>query len=426
MSAMHVVIIGAGAVGAATAVQALNAGLRVTLIEPGEPGGRQAASYGNAGWLSSHSVLPPAAPGAWKQVPRWLKDPLGPLAVRWRHLPQAAPWLVRYLASAWTWEQVARTAHALRSLLAGAPALHEALARQAGVADLIERRGLLHVYLSEQHFRADGRAWQIRRQEGIQWQALDAQALRALEPDLHPRYTFGALVGEAGHCQDPGAYVASLVRLAQSLGAELRRTRATGFYIENGRLRGVRADDGDIACDKAVIAAGIRSRDLARLAGDDVPLAAERGYHAVIRQPGVRVNTATMFADCKMVATPMQAGLRVAGQVEIDHVDAAPDWRRARILVDLVRSAYPSLSATGVDEPADYWQGSRPSLPDGLPCIGPASVCADIVHAFGHGHVGLVSSARTGELVVRILQGQPTGAAFASFDPRRFGRRRPA
>lgn len=416
----HVVIIGAGAVGAATAVQALNAGLRVTLVDPGEPGGPQAASYGNAGWLSSHSILPPAAPGVWKRVPAWLKDPLGPLAIRWGYLPRALPWLRRYLASAWTWPQVERTARALRSLLADAPALHQALAAQAGVSHLIGQRGLLHAYLSEQQFRADSRAWDIRRQEGIEWQELDTPALRALEPDLHPRYTFGVLVPETGHCSNPGAYVAALVRLAQSLGAELRRTRATGFDIQAGELRAVRTADGDIACDKAVIATGVRSRELARLAGDRVPLAAERGYHAMIKQPEGGARTATMFADCKVVTNHMEGGLRVAGQVEIADIDAAPDWRRAHILRDLLVSIYPALPAQPAEDRVDYWLGSRPSMPDGLPCIGTASASADILHAYGHGHVGLVGSARTGELVVQLLQDQPTTIPLAPFDPRRF------
>ncbi|MBV7484005.1 FAD-binding oxidoreductase [Bordetella sp. BOR01] len=416
----HVVVIGAGVVGAATAVQALNAGWRVTLVDPGEPGGQQAASYGNAGWLSSHSILPPAAPGVWKQVPRWLKDPLGPLAIRWGYLPRALPWLARYLASAWTWPRVQRTAQALRTLLADAPALHQALASQAGVPHLIGQRGLLHAYVSEQQFRADSRAWDIRRQEGIEWQELDARALRALEPDLHPRYTFGVLVPETGHCRNPGAYVAALVRLAQSLGAELRRTHATGFDIQGGRLRAVHTGDGDIACDKAVIATGIRSRELARQAGDSVPLAAERGYHAVIKQPEASARTTTMFADCKVVVNAMEDGLRVAGQVEIAGIDAAPDWRRAHILRDLLVSIYPALPAQLPDERVDYWQGSRPSMPDGLPCIGPATASADIVHAFGHGHVGLVGSARTGELVVQLIQDLPPAIPLAPFDPRRF------
>jgi D-amino-acid dehydrogenase len=27
------------------------------------------------GWLSSHSVVPPVLPGAWRKVPGWLADP---------------------------------------------------------------------------------------------------------------------------------------------------------------------------------------------------------------------------------------------------------------------------------------------------------------------------------------------------------------
>jgi D-amino-acid dehydrogenase len=86
----HVVIIGAGVVGAISAIESLQTGLRVTIVDPEQVGGEQAASYGNAGWLSSHSVIPPAEPGIWKRVPGFILDPLGPLAIRWGYLPRAA------------------------------------------------------------------------------------------------------------------------------------------------------------------------------------------------------------------------------------------------------------------------------------------------------------------------------------------------
>ncbi|MFX5785471.1 hypothetical protein ABTE36_23545, partial [Acinetobacter baumannii] len=78
---------------------------------------------GNAGWLSSHSVIPPAEPGVWKKVPKFLMDPLGPLAIRWSYLPRALPWLVKYLWSGWTPAKVEETAIALRALLKDAPVL---------------------------------------------------------------------------------------------------------------------------------------------------------------------------------------------------------------------------------------------------------------------------------------------------------------
>jgi D-amino-acid dehydrogenase len=190
----HVVIIGAGLVGAISAVNALRDGHRVTLLESEAPGGEQASSYGNAGWLSSHSVIPPAEPGTWKKVPGFLLDPLGPLAIRWRYLPQIMPWLARYVAAGVTLERIAVIARALRTLLIDAPKLHFELAEQAGAAHLIERNGLLHIYPSRADFDAQAPAWSVRRSVGVQWLELSEAELRHCEPALHERYRFGVRV----------------------------------------------------------------------------------------------------------------------------------------------------------------------------------------------------------------------------------------
>jgi D-amino-acid dehydrogenase len=418
----HVVIIGAGIIGATSAYQCLKAGLRVTLVEPEQPGDEQAASFGNAGWLSSHSVLPPASPGAWKNVPKWLTDPLGPLAIRWKYFPRALPWLTRYLSAASNYAKIERTAVALRSLLAGAPAIHQEMAEQAGVGHLIVRTGLLHAYLTKAHFLADAKAWDIRRKEGIEWKELDALALAELEPDLDRRYTFGVLVPETGSCRNPGAYTAALIAYAQKQGAQLIRARATGFRIEKGKLRAVLTDAGEILCDKAVIAIGARAKSLARQAGDQVCLESERGYHAVVSHPEAGPRIPTMFADRKVIVTSMERGLRVAGQVEIAQTDDTPDWRRAEILRKHLVALYPNLPDDLSTDRITIWMGRRPSTPDGLPCIGLASGSADIIHAYGHGHVGLVGSARTGRLVAQLAKGIQPEISITPFSPQRFQR----
>lgn len=416
----HVVIIGAGVVGAISAIESLQAGLRVTIVEPEQVGGEQAASYGNAGWLSSHSVIPPAEPGIWKRVPGFILDPLGPLAIRWRYLPRAAPWLVRYLASGWSAARIETTARALRTLLVDAPALHHALAQRAGVGHLIERRGLLHAYPSRANFEGDALAWGIRRKTGVQWRELQDEALRRLEPTLHPRYQFGVLVEEAGHCRNPGTYVAALVAYARALGAAFMPARAIGFRLEAGRLRAVRIAGTEIACDAAVIAAGARSKTLAAQAGDRVPLETERGYHVVVENSEVTPRFPVMASDCKAIVTLTETGLRIAGQVEIAGLDAAPNWRRADILRDHLVSMFPALPRELPAERLRYWMGHRPSMPDGLPCIGFAQASKDIVHAFGHGHVGFVGSARTGRVVAQLLVGREPEIALGPFNAQRF------
>ncbi len=417
----HVVVIGAGIVGAASALEAQRRGFRVTIVEPGEPGGEQAASYGNGCWLSPMSVIPPSTPGLWRKVPGYLSNPLGPLAIRWSYFPRVAPWLARYLWAGWTEAKVEAAARALRPLLADAPALHRALAEEAGVGQLIERRGLIYTYENRAQFEAEAMSWRIRRNVGIDWIELDANDLHQREPDLDRRYTFGALVEEGGHCRDPGTYVGALVAQAVASGAEHRRTRATGFRIEGGRLRAVTTELGDIAADKAVICAGARSKALAAKAGTRVPLETERGYHAMVVDAEAGPRTPMMPYDGKMSITWTDRGLRCAGQVEIAGLEAAPNWKRAEILRDHLLRSFAKLPRDLPAERVKVWMGHRPSMPDGLPCLGPARATGDVVLAFGHGHVGLVAGPRTGQVVGALLTGEQPGIDIQPFRPSRFG-----
>jgi D-amino-acid dehydrogenase len=416
----HVVVIGAGIVGACSAVEALREGFRVTILDPADPGGEQAASYGNGCWLSPMSVIPPAVPGLWRKVPKFLMDPLGPLAIRWSYLPRVAPWLMRYLRSGWTWERVAETARALRPLVVDAPALHKALAEEAGVGHLIERRGLIYIYPSRADFEAEAKAWEIRHAVGVRWLELGAEELRQREPDLDRRYGFGVMVEEGGHCTDPGAYTAALVAHAVAQGARHFRARATGFAIEGGRLAAVRTDAGEVAADAAVIAAGAFAKPLAAAAGDRVPLETERGYHAEVAAPEVAPRHGLMPSDGKMSIMRTAQGLRCAGQVEIAGLDAAPNWKRAEILRDHLLRCFPGLPRDLPAERVKVWLGHRPSMPDGKPCLGRSRASADILHAFGHGHTGLVAGARTGRVVAALLAGREPEIPIAPFDPARF------
>ncbi len=419
-STRHVVVIGAGAIGVVSAIELLRDGHHVTIIEPGTPGGEQAASYGNAGWLSSHSVIPPAVPGVWKSVPKFLRDPLGPLAIRWSYLPKALPWLIQYLISGWTEARVAATAQALRPLLVDAPALHKKLADEAGVGHLIERQGVMHIYPSRAAFDADALGWRIRKRVGVGWMELSGDEMRQREPGLHPRYQFGVLVEEAGRCRDPGGYVAALAAHARALGAEFITATAEGLKLEGGRLVSVVTDKSEIACDAAVVAAGARSKPLAASVGDRLPLETERGYHVMIEGANTGPRTSVMASDAKMVVNWTDKGLRAAGQVEIAGLEAAPNWKRAEILRDHLIGMFPKLPKDLPAERIRSWFGHRPSMPDGRPCIGYSRASRDVVYAFGHGHVGLVGSARTGRVVAQLIGRREPEIPLAPFDPKRY------
>ena len=417
--APHVAIIGAGIIGTCTATALLDKGFRVTLVDPGPPGGEQAASYGNGAFLSPNSIVPMSMPGLWRKVPGYLLDRNGPLTIRWTSLPQLTPWLLRFIAAGFTEARVRRTATVLRGLLGDCVGQYQALAERVGVAHLIRADGVLYVFPSRKEFEAEALSWQLRHDNGLRWQELDRAALVAREPGLAPAYTFGILVGDGGYCTAPGDLVAALADHAQAQGAVLMAARATGFRLDGNQLLGVETDAGFLPCDRAVIAAGMASRELARMVGDRIPMEAERGYHVQLDLPAPDGGPrgAVMPSDGKMANAWLDAGLRASGQVELATPGARPDWNRADILLRHLRATWPGLPP---DAPVRRWQGNRPSTPDGLPVIDRSRWSGNVIHAFGHGHVGLSAGPMTAAIVAALLTGTAPPIDPIPFTARRF------
>src|SRR5246127_1418550 len=127
-SGKRVAVIGAGMVGVCAASYLQRDGHSVFLLDPGTPG--EGASFGNAGAFNASSVTPVSSPGVIKKVPGWLRDPLGPLSLRWTYLPSVLPYLIRFVragAEEKVHNQARRPAAAGRR-----PALGAAAAGQGG------------------------------------------------------------------------------------------------------------------------------------------------------------------------------------------------------------------------------------------------------------------------------------------------------
>jgi D-amino-acid dehydrogenase len=412
-----VAVIGAGMVGMATASYLQRDGHDVVVIDPNPPG--EGASFGNAGCLNPSSVVPVATPDTWKHVPNYLSNPLGPLRIRWSYLPALAPWLIR-LIRAGSPERIEAQAKALRTLLGPCLEALMPLVRHADAEGLVARNGILIAYRTQAAWDEDAYAWEVRRRNGVRWEELDADELRQFDPNLSRDFTRGKLVPDNGHCLDPGGLVGALAEAVQRDGGTFMRTRAVGFSLDGARLRAVRTAGGEVPADAAVIAAGAYSKPLAAELGDGVPLETERGYHAMLRAPEAMPRVPTTDAEAKFVATPMANGLRFAGTVELAGLKAAPDWRRARVLLQQACRLYPALAEQYPEDRFTLWMGHRPSLPDSLPVLGPSSRSPDVHYAFGHGHVGMTGGPYTGKVIADLISGRPAPIDLAPFRATRF------
>jgi len=411
----HVVVIGAGIVGVCTAIYLQRAGHQVTLIDrlpPGDPG---ASSYGNAGSISWSNCVPNAMPGLLWKVPRWLLDRRGPLTIRWRHLPQLAPWLWHFIRSG-TLEKVQRSADALSWLHTPSLELHQELAGAAGVTNLVRDCDYLHVYRDASAQRLSSLEWQLRIERGARVEVLDRQGLLEYEPMLSARYVQAVRIEKQGYLVDPSALVRAYADSFAASGGLIHQDTVHGFSLSDARVVGVKTSAGVFNADDFVIAAGAWSRQLMRELGLDLPLDTERGYHVMIPNSGVTLSNTVMDTHGKFVATPMAQGLRIAGTVELASADAPPDYRRADMLLEAAKALLPNLQSSNVTR----WMGCRPSLPDGLPAIGPLPRHDNVFAAFGHAHTGMVGAPQTGRVIASMLRREPVNFDLSPFAPNRF------
>lgn len=412
----HVVVIGAGIVGLCVAWHLARRGARVTVLDRAEPGG--GASSGNAGAISGGSVAPLAMPGVLRQVPRMLLDPEGALHIPPRYALRAAPWLLRFVASARP-ARVAAIAGALSSLLYDAMEQHRLILAEEGALDLIRETGQLYLYRDRDHYAKDAEAWVLRQRHGMRIEFLDGiGAIRELEPDVRGDYRLGLFIPEQGSCLNPLRHVQVVARGVERMGGRIRRAAVKAITTEAGRVTGVATAEGAVAADQVVLAAGAWSARLLAPLGIRVPLETQRGYHVMLPDAGITLRRPVVPADRKAFITPMEHGLRVAGTVEFGGLEAPPTPRRAELLLRDLRNVFPQARTEGAE---GFWMGHRPCLPDSLPVIGPVARWPGLWCAFGHGHLGLTGSAPTGAILARAMLGQRPNLDLAPFAAERFG-----
>lgn len=399
-------MLGAGIVGVSAAHAARQRGLSVTLVDRREPGSE--TSYGNAGILSSGSILPLNKPSLWRALPAYLSNRHA--ALRWDPTWALAniDWVVRFLGNATT-SRIKPRATALHGLIGASLKLHRDWIVKAGASHRIRETGWLKAWRSdavatakeEQAFLAEF---------GIASEVLDRQAISALEPNILPVYRVGLLHTQTASVDSPGAVVKAYARMFADAGGEVRQSDIKKIVTDGEGWQVVLAD-GAISARHVVVALGPWSADLLRPLGYRVPLAFERGYHREFRpNPARSLLRPIHDAEGSFLMTPMEQGIRVTSGVELTWRDAPSSYAQLDQVVPLARGVVEFGEAVG--EP---WRGARPTLPDSLPMIGPAPRHSGLWLAFGNQHIGFTTGPATGAAIAAMI-----GGAAPSFDVRAF------
>ena len=402
----EIAVIGAGVIGLAIARRLQAQGREVVVIDPADPG--SGASYGNAGTIADYAVMPVGTPEVLRNLPSLLFDRNSPLSIRRAALPSLAPWLLRFARQSLP-AAARRNSASLAALLADAGASWLTLADEIGGSTILQKRGCLYLYETKAAFQAASADMDFRRGFGIKVDLISPDDLAALESGLPPVEGGAAFFPGAVFLNDPGRVMGLL-----SKGITHVRARVDWLGRRDGGV--FLAGDGlQMQARRVVIAAGARSKALAHMAGDRVPLDTERGYHLEWDMKVPRLTRPACPTSRGFYLCPMAGRLRAAGTVELGGLEAPPSRHRFDRLLEGARAVFPDLGI-----PDREWMGFRPSMPDSLPVIGYSARGAEIIHAFGHGHIGLTLAPITARIVADLLAGREPEIDIRPYSAGRF------
>jgi len=412
------VVIGGGAVGVASAYFLHQTGWQVTVVDRGEIG--RGASYGNACLITPAHSHPLPGPGVLGQAVRWMLRRDSPFYIKPRLDPEFLRWAWRFRGFC-TRDAAARGSDALRALSRMSIDLFEELGHAPEPGFFYQRKGLLHVYVSDEGFAAAREEQQALVHEGFDARVLSRPETVDLEPALSSEVRGGMFIaGDAhGHSYD---FVRSLAARIAQRGARLLTGRPVSRIVtDGGRVRGVAIDGAgtgeDLPADLVVLAAGAWTPTLAASLGISIPVQPAKGYSCTIDAfPGSP--TMPLFVPGKRVAiTPIGDRLRFGGTLELSGFAEGLDATRYRAVIEAARLVLGDRLQMKNEEP---WFGYRPVTPDGLPVIDRARGVDGLIVAAGHAMLGFTQSPATGKLVAELANGQTPSIPLEPFRLDRF------
>jgi D-amino-acid dehydrogenase len=417
---MHVMVLGGGVIGVASAYFLSEQGHQVTVIDR-QPGPGLETSFANAGEVSPGYASPWAGPGVPVKAIKWLLMKHGPLVLRPTLDPLMWLWLLRMLRNC-TAARYALNKGRMVPLAEYSRDVLRELRRGTGIAYDERSRGTLQLFRTQKQLDGVGGDIAVLKDFGVPFELLDAAGCAAAEPALagiREKIAGGLRLpgDETGDCH---MFTVALARLAAERGVAFRYdTRIDRIVAEGGRIAGVATGAGLLTADAYVVALGSYSPLLLRPLGIAIPVYPVKGYSItlpIIAPERAPVST-VMDETYKVAITRLGERIRVGGTAEVGGYDLT--LRRARR--DTLDHSVGDLFPGGGDlSRATFWAGLRPMTPDGTPVIGPTRY-ANLHLNCGHGTLGWTMACGSGRVIADQLSGRAPEIDVKGLSMARYG-----
>jgi D-amino-acid dehydrogenase len=254
---------------------------------------------------------------------------------------------------------------------------------------------------------------------GIEAIHLTPQQLEQVEPGLKI-----AVLGAVHYPGDahitPNLFMAQMIQYLTSSGVEFMRNEEVVDIDDQGPAgcMVVLMDQQKLHAKEVIVSAGSWSGKLMKKSSFRLPIQDGKGYSMTLERPALMPAIPSILHEARVAITPMGAGLRISGTLEISGMDHQVNPNKVNSILKAIPEYYPQLQ---ISNPGPVWFGYRPCTPDGLPYIGRLRAGSAVIMATGHAMMGLSLAPVTGRIIKDILEIKHY-SQINKLDPARFSR----
>lgn len=270
-----------------------------------------------------------------------------------------------------------------------------------------------------------------QRSAGIDARDITSAELWDLEPHLSRDITIGAYYPQDAQCQ-PMLATARILQAVKKRGGEIiTSAEVQEIQSKRGVVSSVVTSKGSFSSPVVINAAGTWAGSIARLAGSDLPIAPRRGFilvsvptthkifHKVYSADYV-ANVASGDADLQSsaVVEGTQSGtILIGASRERVGFKEGIDYSVVRILARQAIALFPFLAEVQLMR---VYRGFRPYAPDHLPVIGQDPMIKGLWHNAGHEGAGIGLAPASAQLLSDSILERKSFMNSAPFAPSRF------
>ena len=408
---MTTVVLGAGAVGTATAWYLSKSGHDVVLVERQAEAAME-TSWGNGGIIHASEVEPWSQPGMPTKIIKWLGKENAPMLLRYSAIPHIMRWGVEFARNC-TPERFRENAKSnLRLALHSLKSLQE-IGAETGIDYDRATRGVLKIYRSRESLDAAERSTAYLAQHGLLYERIDPERCVELEPALKDTKSTlaGALYFARDEVGDSNKFAQGLAAACAARGVQCRFSETVQkIETSNGRVQAVVTAKGRIPADIVVVALGSFTAPMLAKNGIRVPIYPVKGVSITFKRAGWNAApTVPVIDDSKLFGfVPIGDRMRISGSAEITGYDATPAVARAEAIIANASFTFPELKRHFDIAKSRVWAGLRPVSPSGTPLIGETRIRGLWINA-GHGHLGWTLSCGSGRVIADLIDGRDPG-----------------